>query len=418
MGRRRPAAARLANLQGQLGLASAWLAFAPVVEFPWAVGRSCFVANAIVVVLVALPGVDAIVRTHRRRMSADRLLFAAALFPVAEFGLRHGVVSSLAPDLIVMALVPIAAAVWVRSPRNGLLAMALVTLAVTVKLSAAPLLPIAVAAAVWGGLRGRRSWAVVVLCLLAGLVCVARGIWLSGCPAFPSTVGRWSSLPWAVPTADAKHVERLIECWSKYHRQYAADLVGTPWVAGWVRRAGLSEPIVVPTVALLAGLVGLAVRRRPLTPAGRRAVVAAAVGMGPAIAFWFAVAPEVRFGLGYVTAAAALVVAAAWDGCRCPPIGHHWRCLPAAAAAVGLCVVARPDHRLLTATVVHWPGIPVARLTTRPAADGTAIYQPVGDDRVWAAPRPATPDLNPTLRCRTDRAGRIREFDVGRADGP
>ena len=410
----------LANLYGPLGYDCGWFAFAAAVEFPLAAGRSCFVANAVVAVLVAMPGVDAIARAggrRRRRIRADGVVYALALFPLAEYGGRYGMVSSLAPDVLVMSLVPFAAAVWVRSPRNALTAVTLATLAVTVKLSAAPLLLAAVVAAAVGGRRSirrpRRAGLVVGLLAAAGSVWVVRGVWLSGCPLFPSTVGRLGALPWAVPPADARYAERSIEYWSKYRRDYAAVPPGTPWVAAWLRRVGPSEPVLVPALVLVAGCVGLARRQAPLTPAGRRAAVAA-VGLVPAVTFWFAVAPDPRFGIGYLCTSAALVVAAASDGDR-PSYGRRGRSWLGGVMAVALCVVVRVDHRLFRMAVVRWPKIPAATLVTARAADGTAVAMPVGDDRVWAAPRPATPDLNPTLRCRTDSTGQIREFDVTRS---
>jgi hypothetical protein len=471
----------LANLHGPLGYACSWFAFAPVVEFPFAIGQSCFIANAILAVLVALPGVDAIARRgrpsagkrrrielrrredattgrsrnvnfmslaggraaclssflrpifassrlsgstssvrssagassdRRRRIRADRVVYAIALFPLVEYAGRHGMVSSLAPDPIVTALVAFAAAGWVRSPRNALLAVTLATFAVTVKLSAAPLAAAAGLAAVVGCRsirRPRLACVIVGLWTVAGIVWLSRGIWLSGCPLFPSTLGRLASLPWAIAPADARFAERAIENWSKYHRTLVP--AGTSWVAPWLRRVGLTEPIVVPVVILLIGAVRLALRR-PTTPAGRRAVVAA-VALAPAIAFWFAVAPDPRFGIGYLCTVASLLVAAGWDGVPWPV---RWRPpIVIGVLAVAALVVIRPDHRLFRAAVVRWPTMPVASLVVRPAADGTPISMPVGDDRVWAAPRPATPDLNPSLRCVRDAAGRIREFDVSRA---
>ncbi|MDB5293521.1 MAG: hypothetical protein JWL69_4762 [Phycisphaerales bacterium] len=402
----------LANLFGSLGYNCAWFTFTAAVETPLLLGRGGFVVNAVLAVLLALPSVDSVMRWRGRAFRQYRVVLAMMLYPLAMYGIRDTMISSPAPDLVVIMLVLLSTALWVRSPRFAPHAMTLACFAASIKLSAVPFLALAaVATGVWalrGPRRPRRAAPVALFCALAAAIFLARGIWLSGYPAFPSTVGRVAGLSWTSPRAHVTRVARTIESWSKHHKLDEGVTPATPWVSWWVRRVGSSQPVVVAAIVIVTG-AGLWVWRRPRLDAQSARSVLAMVAMLPAVAFWFITAPQPRFGYGYIFGVASLVFAVGLSGFVPRKIDPPVRQWATAGATVGLLLLAQIDLHLLKATWIRWPQIPRATLVTRRTVDGLVVHMPRGDDRVWAAPLPATPELDPNLRCEIDAKG-IRRF--------
>ena len=401
----------LANLFDRLGFNCSWFCFAAAVETPLALGKSCFIVNALLAILIALPAVDAMLRTARSTIRPDRVLLVLMLIPLGIFGVDQGMISSLAPDLIVMLLVLFSISFWLRSPRFTPHILTFACFALTIKLSAAPLLLIAIVFHI----AGNRRWGILptTFCILAGLISLTRGIWLSGYPAFPSTIGRMSNLSWTAPPGVPEHAAWWIEHWAKYDPKLQPIEPGSPWMAAWMLRVGLSQPMLIAYGFFITGVVLCGrrdLRRIGLKINSRFAI--AAILLLPALAFWFITAPQPRFGFGYIFSIPALPVAIGLSGCTIPAITKRLRQAAVAAAILILLLFFRIDRHILKASLLRWPAIPTANLVARHTTDGTTIWKPLNNDRAWNAPLPATPELNPQLRCDIDTAGRIRRFRV------
>jgi hypothetical protein len=404
----------LANLFGSLGYNCAWFTFTAAVESPGLLGHGGFVVNAALAVLLALPAVDSLMRWRGRVIRPHRVVLALMLYPLATYGIRDAMISSPAPDLVVILLVLLATALWVRSPRFAPHALTLACFAASVKLSAVPFLALAaVATGAWalrGPRRPLRAAPVALFCIAAGAIFLARGIWLSGYPAFPSTVGRVAGLSWTSPAAHVTRVARTIESWSKHHTLDGGAASGTHWIAWWFGRVGFTQPVVVAAIVLVTG-AGLWAWRRPRLGAEASRAVLAMTALLPAVTFWFVTAPQPRFGYGYIFGVASLMLAVGLGGFVPRKVDPPVRQWATAGATVGLLLLAQIDLRLLKTTFIRWPEIPNAALVKRTTVDGLVVYMPKGDDRVWAAPLPATPELDPNLRCERDEKG-IRLFRI------
>jgi hypothetical protein len=397
----------LGNLYGSFGYNCAWFTLAGAIETPLLLGKACFVINALLAILLALPAVDSVMRGRGRPLQPYRVMLGLMLIPWALFGIR--MVSSLAPDPAVMLIILFSTALWIRSVRFAPHALALACFAMTIKLSAAPLLAAALAAR---SPRGRRGGApVAAFCAAAAAIFLARGIWLSGYPAFPSTIGRFAALSWTATPQSVFHAEREIKYWSRYRRVYEVVKPGAPWIGAWVSRIGFSPPMVIAAVVFIAGGACWFYRRPRFTAAGTRSALAL-LAMLAAIIFWFLTAPQPRFGYGYLFGAASLTVAMGLSGFVPGKIDLPVRRIAFAGGIIALLVLTRLDLHLLKAALFRWPAIARATLKPHRTIDGVIVYMPVGDDRVWAAPLPATPELDPGLRCESDASGRIRRFWV------
>jgi hypothetical protein len=405
----------LANLYNRLGHNCTWFVFAAATETPLLLGQSCFIANALLAILIALPALDALIRQRRGILRHDRILLILMLVPLAYFGVAVGMISSLAPDPAVAFLILFSAALWVRSARFVPHILLLAFFAMTIKLSAAPLLGIAFLAPIASLVRGRDKIKIPMLatgfCAAAGIIFLIRGIWISGYPVFPSQFGRVSDLSWTVPSADALHTQHDIESWSRYHEVYERVAPRTPWLATWLRTVAISSPMLTVYIIFIVGVCLWCHRRPAFTPALLRCVFAI-VALLPAIAFWFVESPLIRFGFGYLFSAAALSLAIGAGGSVIPRVGLQKRRVMLASAIATILFIARIDRNLLKSKLLRWPAIPEVELESHRTLDGLIVRMPRNDDRLWNTPIPATPELNPHLRCERDAEGRIRRFFI------
>jgi hypothetical protein len=475
-----PAPAGLVNLYDRLGVNCGFFPLAAVLETPFALGKSCFIVNALVAVLFALPAMDCAFR-RRGSIRPDQIMLVLMMIPLGLFGIDVPMISSLAPDFILMLLPIFCVALWLRSPRFALHIFTLACFAVVIKLSAIPLLASALvitgswlvrSSPIWAsetsavaqagrpgiarriallavrspafrpGLSNLQSatqkrsesfraarWIALFLAI-AAVVSLGRGIWLSGCVAFPSSVGRISHLNWAAPAELPGQFEQEVRDWSRYRLEPSQVKPGMPWIAGWMKRNAFSEPMLIADGVFLAGLL-IWIARRPLFSDVTWRGLGAMIAMIFAIAFWFITAPQVRFGYGYLFAAAGVPMAMGLmrvrggsrvslaaeaaspvgvKGLQLSKVARRARQCAVVGGVIALLLVCRVDRQLLRVRLLHWPAIPTARLAYRKTVDGISVAMPVADDRPWNAPIPATPRLDPRLRFDVDASGRPRRF--------
>jgi hypothetical protein len=176
--------------------------------------------------------------------------------------------------------------------------------AVTVKLSTAPLMLLALGI-VWINRKTadvRRYPAIAIVGMLFGLW-VARGFLLSGCAVYPVPQTCIAGLPWSVSRAQAAYELLGIKSWARTpHRIDYDNVMGNwTWVPAWTVRTledWSARLLLVGAVAgSLSALFGTRVSRTVLAAAGALCIC---------LAYWFFTAPDVRFGSGYLAAAGIL----------------------------------------------------------------------------------------------------------------
>jgi hypothetical protein len=402
----------LANLDGRLGFNSAWFTLAASLETPLLLGKSCFVVNAILTMLVALPALGALLRMPGRPIRSDRVVLALMLIPLALFGVDVGMISSLSPDLVIIVLTMFLLALWVRDVRFAPQIAVLACFAVSIKLSAVPLLIFpSIIGSIWArrGISNRRSiFALGIFLAVAVTVFTIRGIWLSGYPAYPSLIGKLSEFKWTVPARQVVDQAKSIEVWAKYQQPLQAVARGTPWIARWFEKFGTSGAMLVAFAIFTTGTALWMIRRPRGSSATVRALVAI-VALLPGLGFWFLEAPQIRFGYSYLFGIAALSLAIGTAGIV-PNLSRHRWSLSVSVALVVLLIVSRIDRQFLKVRPFSWPEIPHARLSAHHLKGGITIWTPIGSDQVWNAPQLVTSQLNPRLQCEKDASGRPREF--------
>ncbi|WP_137127086.1 LIC_10190 family membrane protein [Roseomonas sp. HF4] len=301
------------------------------------------------------------------------------------------------------------------------LLMAVLALAVTLKLSAAPVVLLA-ALVMLKWRRGQIALRDVALsgagALAIGLPWLARGIATSGCIAYPQP-SSCLPVPWRVAHAVAQSDLDWMRAWArKPETSPEIVLADWSWFPGWL--ASLHQEPAWPVFVILAGAAAACILARLLLrglvtagegPTPQRAVDlvillgVAFVGVG----FWFLSAPLVRYGQTWLVLPLLLLIA------HFAPIGirhagnqiTEWRALEmlqgrsfSRAVALGLALlvfaslVRKPANLLVATDIVQHQQVEVR---SQGVHAGIPILVPARGNQCWDAPRICTPHLKEGL---------------------
>jgi hypothetical protein len=264
-------------------------------------------------------------------------------------------------------------------------------LALTVKLSAAPLFLMALPAA-WFHRKTAGVPLVKPLAVAAVLLglWMARGVVLSGCAAYPLPQSCAFDLPWAVSRSQPQAEAFSIRSWARApHRFDRANVMADwKWLGPWAVNAWQDWSARLCLFGAIAGGVSMLFGARV-----SRMAMAAFAGLCLCLAYWFWSAPDVRFGNGYMAVAGVLGLSVACT-VYFPDSGVLRRLILEAVAVsvlVGTVGLARYGN---TWTVKSRPAF-----VMRTAPGGKSISVTAGDregsDQCWDRPLPCTPNFDP-----------------------
>ena len=296
----------LGNLHGRLALNSSYHLYGAMLDVGWWSGKSNHLANGLLITALLFQIVVAAFRSVRRHARREHryALELGLLAPTLFLVLRRNSFASVMTDVPVAVILFVAAAMLfelVAGPERDAGAesfdvvtlLTLLTVAICIKLTAAGFaIPAALLTlSVWiRRNRYRRPLMVRTLslsCAVVGVLggfWVARGVILSGYPAYPSTVFP-APVAWRVPEAQARAEMAWIRHYARWYynppvqsrgwirsldgqRSYdpARFDLGWSWFPGWLsnlwRDREHREGFVLPAlIAVLAALTLLGARR-------------------------------------------------------------------------------------------------------------------------------------------------------------
>lgn len=328
-----PVVPGLGNLHTRFAYNSSWLVANALFSFAFTGLRSFHLLPGVFYLFFLwnlAAGINRLLKGSRKPSDILQLL----LLPAAIYT-QGNAFSSPGTDFPAILLTWILVVEWMRwmeeePPRRSFRPYLLVLLAasaLTIKLSAAPLLLLAAAA----GLRlaVQKEWkgllVMAALGVLALLPWVARNIVLSGYPVFPEPAIDPFSVDWKIPPDIAAAEKESIQSWAKIPRLEVAAVQAMSlreWAVIWYynqttnRKAMLWGIPILPAGFLLYVLLFRASGRPLLKRLLSYSLAYVTVLLGGI--FWFLSAPSFRFGIGWVTAALLLgllpwaLLAACW----------------------------------------------------------------------------------------------------------
>lgn len=434
----------LGNLHGRLGFNNSSLLYTALLDIgPWR-HRSEHLANGLLLAALMVQIIFACIRLARGHgWSASDAFLAVLLLPCLYLATDPTNLNMASPTtdgaVIIMTFVSAACCVSVLAREGysgGAIHRALTGALLMVAGMTTKLTTIAYSAMGWlllaawwmrtpkesSGGRTRRA-GVLAISLAAAMAgtWVARGIVLSGYPAFPMRVGA-VNVDWRVPEERAQAYQREITLYARDRDPLGSDETGLdePWIRAWARNVLESKfEVALPLTLCGLGLAAIVLVRGWWRRGLAARDYAGAWWLGlPIIAglvLWFVMAPHPRYALHLAWSLAGLCIAMGVMELRVR-LGERW----AGMAVLGLsCVMTAgmlavrtvkqirrrgvaplqtlvigpgPDHGLHPA-----PELPLMQQTTR---WGLVVYCPVTDRRVFHAPLLTTPEFDERLQLR------------------
>lgn len=315
-----PAVPGLGNLHTRLAFNSAWLVANAQFSLAFLGGQSF---HALPGLFLAVFGLTALAGLRRMAQGAARPSdwLAALLLPLAFFTIA---VESSSPgtDFPAILLVWFVLIEWMREQeqpdpdavRPVLLAL-IAVFAVTVKLSVAPIALFAVL--IFARYLRRQLFRPAVL-IAAGTVLIltpwlARNVVLSGYLVYPEAGLDLFAVDWKIPAQTAENEKITIQAWARIPREEKTIVQAMPlatWAKIWYFNQDKSDQALLWGIGLgplswaLAGLFSRKARAKLKEPLRRYALGYGVFLAG--LAFWFASAPDLRFGYGFVLGALVL----------------------------------------------------------------------------------------------------------------
>ena len=323
----RTAGSRTCKSDDRFGFNSMWLTFAALVDLPPKLFASPnFISNSLAMFFYGVGIFLSLKSCFKGDVSLSNLFMASTAIPwlskVAYF------MNSPSPDLPVMLVTFLIIYLLILSlerPASRSVCLSLATMlsafAVSVKLVAAPLLLIVggwcvvdlcrarlrvqgfVPTAKRSDKTGVRDPIPIALTMASCVVIVwlTRGMFLSGCPAYPSTLGCLQGLKWAVSMESVIRMNEAIQGWARLPGPgFSEALNNWGWLFEWWTRNIPKEPELDVLFFLGISLLIVGAAR-----SGGRAVTKSAFLIPTFVAIlgvisWFLSAPDPRFAYGYL----------------------------------------------------------------------------------------------------------------------
>lgn len=417
----------LALIINNLGFTSAWFALAAPFSPEAIATRTNAVTNGFVFLLIINHAVVAAPRwlAGQARVT-DKFILVATGAIVAAITTTHvlsAILVSSSPDIPVILLTVVMA--WsilyiansaanqqcsdrdmaahqrplLRDP--AMIPLLLAAGAVSIKLSALPLLPIA-----WGfywsrSLQDWRRW--LVGSSLLGLLLLPMaltGLIHSGCPLFPSTAF-CVDLPWQVSGNTASQAAETIGIWNDNHALGTPPDAANQWLwrlGSWLQLAQTSVVMVVlMVISLLVSKPTLKTAHHQATQGVSWLISLGLLGMG----FVLLKGPLLRFGLGYFTLIPALAIAVLgfpggvgvqrwWSQRAWRSFASHPRSRLLSCGVWLLGALYLSSSQLQTRWLIP-PPMPSIEVELRQSADVEYFTPASGGNRCWDAPLPCSP---------------------------
>jgi hypothetical protein len=307
----------LGLIHSRFGFVSSWFTLPALFNQGVLQGRVASLPGALCLLLLLVQGLDAFLRIIRQNGRIPDFFMAAASFLMVPVILIWALPNSPSPDFPVIVLGVVVA--WVMlgiSSHQGshdradrilhvtLAPLILATGAVSIKLSALPLMVVAGFFFIFSGrISLKKIFAAIILVTFSLAPVAAAGIMTTGCAFYPVSF-LCVDLPWSLGAAMAESESRIIREWAMGGGMLPPENAAFwEWIVPWFQAEKVCTAFIFLTI--LAIIILVSSRTRTTLWQSRYIM---AIGISGS-AFMFFGAPTWRFGLGYLVVLPALAVA-------------------------------------------------------------------------------------------------------------
>jgi len=422
----------LGNLHGRLAFNQAFFTYVAALNFYPLLGYGRSIANSFLLLLMLASLIYSLRPVFQKPsllLESHPFEFYSALLAIpilAYLALSSDNLASPSPDLAaillqltIFVMTCQVIAVWKkrddRLEEQIIIIAILAATAVTVKLSnlafsSVTIVMCLISASVMLNNRLRRFLQIVLPVLLILLIWTASGIILSGCPLYPSTIGRLS-LDWSVPISQVQEEAEWVYSWAREPGPHWSKVIGNwRWLGSWFGRI-IHQRVEIVYPSLLSIILWILTAKiviKPLSPSMKCdnrlfdwiSIFPVVIG----IAFWFFTAPDPRFvhALFWCLALSSALIF----------IRYIKPSLTRRSLAIILCIVFlttnyffiyelyKKRHILKEISFSGWRVTRTVPLSRKQTASGLVVYVPTQGYQCWDSPLPCTPYFNTDLRQR------------------
>jgi hypothetical protein len=306
----------LANLKPEFGFQSIWFSAMAFFDFPLFQGGPLFPLNGCVMswvsIFLVLKGI-----AKKDTLSGSSFLksgiwyLVLILFCILSWTQIRLTTSSLSPDFIAAISILLSFYFFTRQKdlvtkeSFDLLAAFFSIIAISIKLSAIPVILIPFLIIVNGIIRKRWVFTGRIILSIALLLSpvIIRNILTTGYPFYPSLFGAFHSYDWKVGESEVLKFQYYITSYARFPilrinaiSEYNQSFIS--WLPAWWRHLYMIDKTVI-LIITLGVLIDLSFFRKWIRSYSRRTLAALIIAI-TGVLFWFVEAPDPRFGTGFL----------------------------------------------------------------------------------------------------------------------
>ncbi|HXB29164.1 MAG TPA: hypothetical protein VNW49_05060 [Puia sp.] len=305
-----------ANLKPEFGFQSIWFSALAFFDFPVFQAGPLFTLNGCVMIWVSIFLISKAI-ANKNIKSGSTLLISGIwyliliLFCILSWTQIRLTASSLSPDFIVAASVLLSFYFFagrqdlMAKENSDLLASLFSIIAISIKLSAAPIILIPFIIIVNGIVRKRwlLTGRIILSFFLLLVPIIIRNIFTTGYPFYPSVLGAFYSYDWKVELSQVLKFQYYITSYARYPilrintiTEYNQSIM--KWFPLWWKHLYMIDKTVILIIAF-GVLVDISFFRTWVRSYSKRKFAALIVAI-TGVLFWFVEAPDPRFGTGFL----------------------------------------------------------------------------------------------------------------------
>lgn len=306
----------LGNLHGRLAFNSSWLVLNAAFSFAFLGLRSFRLVEGVFFLSAALYFTEGVEAILQREFSLSALL--KVLFLPLSFYLLGSELSSAGTDMPVSLITWIILTLWIerlesQSPTElqAIFLFIFSLFAITLKLAAAPLVLLALWIA-WEFFKARGWRAAISLGVIGAIILIPwmiRSVFLSGYLVFPVSQIDLFPVDWKMSADEVNMTRQSITGFARVRRndwQFSMGLTFREWFSLWLKKQTLNQEMIYGLV--LASPLLMAVSQfKSLLITKKHLLIYIVFAAGSL--FWFASAPIIRFGYGFLIGICVLSLA-------------------------------------------------------------------------------------------------------------
>ncbi len=304
----------LGNIHARLALNSSWFVLTALFSFSFLNLHSLHLTSSVLFLLFTGFCLSALPEWRTHGGNTSRLI-RIILLPFS-FNIFGSEISSPGTDLPATLLTWLVIILFMEAvERNSqsddihyIIAMMMAAVAVTVKLSAAPLIILLIFQAIF--LLKSKKYAVLIklgiILIILVLPWLIRNIILSGYPLFPQTSLDFFNFDWKIPSKEGKSIEDYVVAWSRIRNTMPEDTLALPfnvWFGIWLQSRTIFQKIYLVVLLIQLIFIFLAIilptkifsAYKSLFKKQWFILIATLLG----VLYWFLKAPNFRYGTGF-----------------------------------------------------------------------------------------------------------------------